>query len=344
MSTDKTTGSDVQAKPTDGNGSAKDSNRLSDDAHDFVLKDAPVDGANQNLGNAHEGNYSFAARMGNSLDSGTGAAKVMNDPRPFSESSSSMSFEDPNGLETNAAPAVERNHIQTQTLSPEELNTGAPSVNTLFSSTGPVVSTPDSQNSILTDTSPKSSNPDAFTGNNSAPSDPTPTTTLGTGTGGGNDQNNSAPEELAWFGTSTDEDTSQIITQEMLLANFQDADGDTLTAINLTVDGGTLTDNDNGTWTFAPDQDFNGDISVTFDVSDGQSVTPGSGTIIVNPINDGPVAGNVDLGATAEDTSVTFSEADLLANSSDIDGDSLSVTSVSVSASFGTLTDNEDGT
>ena len=92
MSTDKTNGSDAKAKPTESNGNAKDSNRLNDDAHDFVLKDTPVDVANQNLGNAHEGNYSFAARMGNSLDSNSAAAKVMNDPRPFSEASSRKLF------------------------------------------------------------------------------------------------------------------------------------------------------------------------------------------------------------------------------------------------------------
>ncbi|MCF6196430.1 MAG: tandem-95 repeat protein, partial [Emcibacter sp.] len=50
------------------------------------------------------------------------------------------------------------------------------------------------------------------------------------------------------------------------------------------------------------------------------------------------------LGITAEDTSVIFSAADLLANSSDVDGDNLSVVDVTVGEDFGSVVDNGDGT
>jgi len=56
-----------------------------------------------------------------------------------------------------------------------------------------------------------------------------------------------------------------------------------------------------------------------------------------------PVAGNIDL-ATLEDQPITFTAEQLLTNSSDVDGDALSVTTVSVDAAFGTITDNGDDT
>ena len=60
--------------------------------------------------------------------------------------------------------------------------------------------------------------------------------------------------------------------------------------------------------------------------------------------NTAPIAGSVDLGTTNEDTAITFTAADLLANSSDVEGDTLSIEAVSVETSFGTITDNNDGT
>ena len=60
--------------------------------------------------------------------------------------------------------------------------------------------------------------------------------------------------------------------------------------------------------------------------------------------NTAPTAGSVDLGATNEDTAITFTAAELLANSSDTEGDTLSIAAVSVAASAGTITDNGGGT
>ena len=64
--------------------------------------------------------------------------------------------------------------------------------------------------------------------------------------------------------------------------------------------------------------------------------------------NTAPTVGSVDLGAISEDGSITFTVADLLANSNDIDavefGDTLDVVSVSVASGDGILTDNGNGT
>ncbi|MEQ9586904.1 MAG: cadherin-like domain-containing protein, partial [Parvibaculaceae bacterium] len=68
-------------------------------------------------------------------------------------------------------------------------------------------------------------------------------------------------------------------------------------------------------------------------------------TISVGDVNEGPSAGEVDLGATNEDSSVIITSAQLLANSSDVDdGDAMSVSSLSVDAQYGSLADNGNGT
>ncbi|MCZ8489560.1 cadherin-like domain-containing protein [Vibrio lentus] len=54
------------------------------------------------------------------------------------------------------------------------------------------------------------------------------------------------------------------LSQEQLLAPTADADGDDLTAANLTVGGdATVTANDDGSFTITPDANFNGDIDLS---------------------------------------------------------------------------------
>jgi hypothetical protein len=145
----------------------------------------------------------------------------------------------------------------------------------------------------------------------------------------------------------TPEDTAVTITEADLLANSSDVDGDALSVTALSVDpaAGAIADNGDGTWTFTPAADFNADdLALSFTVSDGTTTDSATATLDVSAVNDAPLAGDVDLGATPEDTAVTFSEADLLANSSDVDGDALSVTAVSVDPAAGAIADNGDGT
>ncbi len=110
---------------------------------------------------------------------------------------------------------------------------------------------------------------------------------------------------------------------------------------------GTVTINLDGTLTFLPNPDFNGETTITYTVAaddgddeeDDETATA-TVRVTVNPVNDAPLA--VDgADATDEDTAVTV---DLLANDSDVDGDPLTVTAASVAAGQGSLTDNGDGT
>jgi Ca2+-binding RTX toxin-like protein len=138
------------------------------------------------------------------------------------------------------------------------------------------------------------------------------------------------------------EDTSRLITQAELLANASDFEGDALTALNLSADIGTLTDNLDGTWTYDPPADFNGTVNLGYDISDGSLTTAVTGTVDVDAVNDAPINSTPVSLAGAEDASLTITEAELLANASDVDGDSLSLSNLTVST--GTLTDNLDGT
>ncbi|NMT03547.1 tandem-95 repeat protein, partial [Vibrio parahaemolyticus] len=88
---------------------------------------------------------------------------------------------------------------------------------------------------------------------------------------------------------SVNEDGAITLSQEQLLSQASDIEGDDLTASDLTVDGNaTVTANDDGSFTITPDADFNGDITFTFDVSDGDDVVSTNLELLVSPVNDAP--------------------------------------------------------
>ncbi|MFL9758011.1 tandem-95 repeat protein [Vibrio cyclitrophicus] len=143
---------------------------------------------------------------------------------------------------------------------------------------------------------------------------------------------------------SVDEDGSITLSQEQLLAQASDLDGDDLTAANLTAgDNATVTANDDGSFTITPDADFNGDIDLSFDLSDGTETVVATADLTVNPVNDIAVVEDVAY-TIEEDGSLTFTDEQLLAGASDIDGDELSVADVSYTGTEGVFTDNGDGT
>src|SRR5262249_5485934 len=125
-----------------------------------------------------------------------------------------------------------------------------------------------------------------------------------------------------------------------VLANDSDVDGDALNAI--LVKGaahGSLTLNADGSFTYAPNGNYNGPDSFSYKANDG-SVDSNVATVSINvaPVNDVPVAQN-DTASTAEDTPVS---GNVLTNDSDIDGDALNAILVSGPA-HGSLTLNSDG-
>ncbi|MCQ4349122.1 cadherin-like domain-containing protein [Pseudomonas stutzeri] len=76
-------------------------------------------------------------------------------------------------------------------------------------------------------------------------------------------------------------------------------------------------------YTYTPPADFHGTDTVDYTVTDGSLTDTATLTLTVTPVNDAPVAQN-DAVTVSED--VPFSSSiSLLANDSDVDGDSLSV-------------------
>ncbi|SFJ17310.1 CshA-type fibril repeat-containing protein [Phyllobacterium sp. CL33Tsu] len=133
-----------------------------------------------------------------------------------------------------------------------------------------------------------------------------------------------------------------------VLANDTDVDGDTLTitsfsALNVTaipgqtgtIPGvGQITMNADGSYTFVPVANFTGPVPViTYTISDGHGGTDTATlNITVISVNDPPVDGN-ETNTVIEDTTLTVADGgsgDLLNNSSDLDGDPLTITDYTI--------------
>ncbi|MDO8607286.1 MAG: cadherin-like domain-containing protein [Phaeospirillum sp.] len=143
---------------------------------------------------------------------------------------------------------------------------------------------------------------------------------------------------------STNEDTAIILPVEQLLAGVTDADGDTLSLSGVgNAVGGTVVLNANGTVSFTPDANFNGNARFDYTVSDIYGGTATS-TVTVNvaAVNDAPVAIAKAVGG-GTDTSITMTAAELLNGATDVDGDTLAIQAVG-NASHGTVAINPDGT
>ncbi|HEY9834907.1 MAG TPA: cadherin-like domain-containing protein, partial [Stenomitos sp.] len=69
------------------------------------------------------------------------------------------------------------------------------------------------------------------------------------------------------------EDTAYTVTTAQLLSGFTDVDittnGQTLSVTNLTASNGTITNNGDGTYTITPTANYNGNVTLTYSVSDG---------------------------------------------------------------------------
>ncbi|MDQ3003778.1 MAG: ExeM/NucH family extracellular endonuclease, partial [Chloroflexota bacterium] len=124
---------------------------------------------------------------------------------------------------------------------------------------------------------------------------------------------------------STNEDTSLTVTAPGVLSNDSDAESHTLTAVLVSGPShGTITLNANGSFTYAPASNYNGPDSFTYKANDGHADgNEATVFLTVNAVNDAPVA-TPDSATVARNGSVAITA---LANDTDVDGDTLTVTS-----------------
>ncbi|EMI54133.1 Ig-like domain-containing protein, partial [Rhodopirellula sallentina] len=113
-----------------------------------------------------------------------------------------------------------------------------------------------------------------------------------------------------------DEDNGGATTSAALVADLDDADasliaintgtGFTLNSATLTMGSGTVTFDDNTNEIFyTPAQDFNGTAEITYNASNSEGGDDGVITVTVTPINDAPVATDLDFNIN-EGTTMTY--------------------------------------
>ncbi|MFP3364207.1 Ig-like domain-containing protein [Pseudoalteromonas sp. SIMBA_148] len=139
-----------------------------------------------------------------------------------------------------------------------------------------------------------------------------------------------------------DEDSSASLLD--VLANDTDADGDTITISNIENTAGEATIVA-GKIQFTPPANFSGEIVLTYTITDGYSTgnegindRTASVTITITPVNDAPTA-NADSVTMNEDAPALL--VNVLANDSDIDGDTLVITAATADIGSASVVDNK---
>jgi VCBS repeat-containing protein len=141
----------------------------------------------------------------------------------------------------------------------------------------------------------------------------------------------------------TDEDTPLVVEATGVLGNDTDSDGDLLTTSLVTGPaGGSVELNADGSFTYTPNTNFNGEDSFTYSVSDGELSSEATVVITVNAVPDAPTPFD-DAYNVGEDYTLTVDAAmGVLGN--DVDPEGLTLTAELVTGpSHGELTLNADG-
>jgi ELWxxDGT repeat protein len=131
-----------------------------------------------------------------------------------------------------------------------------------------------------------------------------------------------------------------------LVKGFTDVDGNALTAVGVTADHGNVAANLDGSFTVTPTLDFVGAVTLSYHVTDGLTAAAnqpsGTETFTLGNAAAALTGPKAALATGLEDYAYTVSAADLLTGFTDINGDTLSV--ASLSSNHGIVTDNGNGT
>jgi hypothetical protein len=144
---------------------------------------------------------------------------------------------------------------------------------------------------------------------------------------------NQPPVAVNDSGFSTAPNTALTIASSALLVNDTDPNGDTLvvTGVSGGVNGNASFNAQTNVITFTPTAGYTGAASFNYGVSDGHGGTASASVslTVVTPVNQPPVAVNDSGFSTAQNTAVTIAASALLANDTDPNGDTLTITGVS---------------
>ncbi|MFT5522487.1 MAG: VCBS repeat-containing protein [Pirellulaceae bacterium] len=142
----------------------------------------------------------------------------------------------------------------------------------------------------------------------------------------------------------TEDGSLTIVAASGALDNDTDAESDQLTAALLSAPGnGTLTFNSDGSFQYTPNADFAGVDIFTYHANDGdQYSAPGTVSINVTAVNDGPIAGDDNYVGIQDQTLVINIANGVAANDIDIDSPALMV-AVGVTTISGSLSLAADG-
>ncbi len=144
---------------------------------------------------------------------------------------------------------------------------------------------------------------------------------------------NHAPVAITDNGLSTPQGTMLTIPASVLLANDTDADGDTLTitGAGVGVNGTSAWISNTSSVTFTPTPGYTGPASFTYAISDGHGGTATGSvnlTVTASP-NNAPVATNDNGFSVVQNAVLTISASALLANDTDLDDETLTISGVS---------------
>ena len=131
---------------------------------------------------------------------------------------------------------------------------------------------------------------------------------------------------------SLNEDATLTVSAPGVLANDTDVENDALTAVLVSgpTHAASFTLNANGSFSYTPAPNYFGADSFTYKAQDSHGAYSGvvTATLTINSVNDPPVA-HADSYTTTEDTPLSVSVPGVLANDSDVENDTLTVSLIS---------------
>lgn len=137
--------------------------------------------------------------------------------------------------------------------------------------------------------------------------------------------------------------SSFTLTQSQLLKGYTDAEGDRMTARNVTIDHGQVTPNSDGTFTFTYDPDYSGAVSISYDIVDEFAGQTQAGFVsTITPIDAAQMTGpTYRLLAAAAGSTQHLTQAELLEGYTDPNGGRLTASNLTID--HGSVIANADG-